>query len=78
MVTSGLWLGHSRLTKPHRHVRADSDTAVQSAHRKLLDTLNSVGLSDSLLRVIERRQTLDKWIVYGGMVSHHLLMYLVQ
>lgn len=48
---------------------------MQSAHRKLLDTLNSVGLSDSLMRVIERRQTLDKWIVYGGMVSppppHH-------
>lgn len=42
---------------------------LQSAHRKMLDTLNSVGLSDSLLRVIERRQLLDKVIVYGGMVG---------
>ena len=43
--------------------------SLQSAHRKMLDTLNSVGLSDSLLRVIDRRQTFDKLLVYGGMVS---------
>lgn len=41
---------------------------LQSAHRKVLDTLNSIGLSDSLLRVIDRRQTFDKLLVYGGMV----------
>ena len=42
---------------------------MQSAHKKMLDTLNSVGLSDSLLRVIDRRQTFDKLLVYGGMVK---------
>ena len=31
--------------------------------------MNSVGLSTSLLRVIERRQRMDQIIVYGGMVS---------
>lgn len=41
---------------------------LQSAQRKMLDLLNSVGLSDSLLRVIERRQRMDKWITYGGMI----------
>ncbi|BDA40502.1 probable Golgi SNAP receptor complex member 2 [Coccomyxa sp. Obi] len=40
---------------------------LKSAQRKMLDLLNSVGLSDSLLRVIERRQRMDKWITYGGM-----------
>lgn len=30
--------------------------------------LNSVGLSDSLLRVIERRQAWDKLLAYGGML----------
>lgn len=50
---------------------------LKSAHRKLLDTLNSVGLSDSLMRVIERRQTLDKWIVYGGMILVVLLILLL-
>lgn len=47
----------------------DIIVCMQSAHRKMLDTLNSVGLSDSLLRVIDRRQTFDKLLVYGGMVS---------
>jgi Golgi SNAP receptor complex protein 2 len=41
---------------------------LQSVQRKMLDLLNSVGLSDSLLRVIERRQRMDKWITYGGMI----------
>ena len=41
---------------------------VQAVQRKVLDVLNSVGLSDALLRVIDRRQRLDKWITYGGMV----------
>ena len=48
---------------------------MQSAHRKMLDTLNSVGLSDSLLRVIDRRQTFDKLLVYGGMVSLLIACY---
>lgn len=41
---------------------------MQSAQRKMLDVLNSVGLSDSLLRVIDRRQRVDKWVTYGGMI----------
>ncbi|KAK9916556.1 hypothetical protein WJX75_004123 [Coccomyxa subellipsoidea] len=41
---------------------------LKSVQRKMLDLLNSVGLSDSLLRVIERRQRMDKWITYGGMI----------
>ena len=39
----------------------------QSAKRKALDVLHGLGLSDSLLRVIERRQKLDAWLAYGGM-----------
>ena len=31
--------------------------------------LNSLGLSDGLLRVIDRRQRMDRVITYGGMVS---------
>lgn len=42
---------------------------LQAAKTKALDVINSLGLSDSLLRVIERRQKLDKYITYGGMVS---------
>ena len=42
---------------------------LQAAKTKALDVINSLGLSDSLLRVIERRQKMDKYITYGGMVS---------
>ena len=41
---------------------------MQSAHRKALDVLNSLGLSDGLLKVIDCRQRMDRVIVYGGMV----------
>ena len=41
---------------------------LQAAQRRALDVINSIGLSDSLLRVIDRRQRMDRWIVYGGMV----------
>lgn len=42
---------------------------MQAAKTKALDVINSLGLSDSLLRVIERRQKMDKYITYGGMVG---------
>ncbi|KAK9825436.1 hypothetical protein WJX81_007409 [Elliptochloris bilobata] len=41
---------------------------LKSAQRKALDLLNSIGLSDSVLRMIDRRQQWDKWLTYGGMV----------
>lgn len=41
---------------------------LKSAHRKVLDVLNGMGLSDSTLRVIERRMSMDKLIAYGGML----------
>ncbi|CAL5225285.1 g8083 [Coccomyxa viridis] len=47
---------------------------LKSAQRKALDVLNSLGLSDSLLRVIDRRQRMDKWLTYGGMVLVCLLI----
>ena len=47
---------------------------LQSAQRKALDVLNSLVLSDSLLRIIDRRQRMDKWLTYGGMIFICLLM----
>ena len=34
----------------------------------MADVTHSLGISKSLMGVIERRQEGDKWIVYGGMV----------
>eukprot|EP00899_Mesostigma_viride_P013791 jgi/Mesvir1/22412/Mv17893-RA.1 len=46
----------------------------KSTQRKVLDVINTVGLSSSLLSVIERRQKIDKWIVYLGMLVTVALM----
>lgn len=40
----------------------------QRAQRKALDILNTVGLSNTVLKLIERRHRVDKWIAYTGMV----------
>mmetsp|Transcript_12641 Transcript_12641/g.41666 ORF Transcript_12641/g.41666 Transcript_12641/m.41666 type:complete len:170 (+) Transcript_12641:57-566(+) len=50
---------------------------LKSAHRKALDVLNSAGLSDSLLRVIDRRQKLDAHLVYGGMAVTVLFVFML-
>ena len=41
---------------------------MKGAHRRVLDVAASLGVSSSLMRMIERRSTGDKIIVYGGMV----------
>eukprot|EP00890_Picochlorum_soloecismus_P001098 jgi/Picsp_1/198/NSC_00197-R1_golgi snap receptor complex member 2 len=47
---------------------------LKSAHRKVLDVLNTIGLSDSVLRVAERRIAVDKLIAYGGMAAVTLIL----
>jgi Golgi SNAP receptor complex protein 2 len=49
---------------------------LKATHRKVLDVLNRVGLSDSVLRLVERRHRLDKLLVYGGMVATLFLVAL--
>jgi golgi SNAP receptor complex member 2 len=44
-------------------------SARQAAQRKALDVLNSVGMGESVLRMIERRHRSDLYLALGGMVS---------
>ena len=48
---------------------------LKRAQRKMLDVLNTLGVSESLLKAAERRMKMDKWIVYGGMVAFTLVLY---
>lgn len=41
---------------------------LKRAQRKALDVLNRLGLSNSVLRLIERRNRIDRWIKYAGMI----------
>ncbi|KAF2306880.1 hypothetical protein P3X46_034777 [Hevea brasiliensis] len=48
---------------------------LKNAQRKALDVLNTVGLSNSVLRLIERRNRVDRWIKYVGMLITLAIMY---
>jgi Golgi SNAP receptor complex protein 2 len=41
---------------------------LKGAHRRALDVLNTLGLSSSLMRVIERKEGVNAAITYGCMV----------
>ncbi|XP_010553796.1 PREDICTED: membrin-11-like [Tarenaya hassleriana] len=49
---------------------------LKRAQRKALDVLNTVGLSNSVLRLIERRNRVDTWIKYAGMIATIVILYL--
>jgi hypothetical protein len=48
---------------------------VQSAHRKALDVLNTAGISNRVLRLIERRNRVDQWIKYAGMILTVIFLF---
>ena len=41
---------------------------MKSIQRKVFDILNCLGLSNTIIKNVERRDSVDKWIVYGGML----------
>lgn len=50
---------------------------LKNVHRKVHDILNYLGLSNTIMRTVERRDAVDKWIVFGGMALIVLLLVLV-
>ncbi|RWR98160.1 membrin-11 [Cinnamomum micranthum f. kanehirae] len=48
---------------------------LKRAQRKALDVLNTVGLSNSVLKLIEKRHRIDKWIAYAGMLMTIVIVY---
>ena len=51
--------------------------ATQGTHKKMLDVANMLGLSNTVMRLIERRATQDKLIMIGGMVLTCVVIFLV-
>jgi Golgi SNAP receptor complex protein 2 len=56
---------------------AEQRDRLKQAQRKALDILNTVGLSNSVLKIIERRHRLDKWISYIGMFLTVVIIVIV-
>ncbi|XP_010516923.1 PREDICTED: membrin-11 [Camelina sativa] len=54
---------------------AEQRDRLKRAQRKALDVLNTVGLSNSVLRLIERRNRVDTWIKYTGMIATLVILY---
>lgn len=49
---------------------------LKNAHKRILDIANTLGLSNTVMRFIERRTTQDKYILYTGMVVTCIIMFL--
>mmetsp|Transcript_49009 Transcript_49009/g.131549 ORF Transcript_49009/g.131549 Transcript_49009/m.131549 type:complete len:223 (-) Transcript_49009:76-744(-) len=45
----------------------DQNKMLKNARKKILDVASAMGVSQSLVNVIDRRNKEDKWLVYGGM-----------
>eukprot|EP00268_Persea_americana_P069566 TRINITY_DN98_c0_g1_i1.p1 TRINITY_DN98_c0_g1~~TRINITY_DN98_c0_g1_i1.p1 ORF type:complete len:254 (+),score=44.14 TRINITY_DN98_c0_g1_i1:104-763(+) len=54
---------------------AEQRDRLKRAQRKALDILSTVGLSNSVLKVIEKRHRIDKWIAYAGMLTTIVIVY---
>lgn len=52
------------------------DTMLKGARKRVLDLANTLGLSNTVMRMIERRSTQDKYILFAGMVIVLLCLYL--
>lgn len=50
---------------------------MKSAHRKVLDVASTLGMSNTLMRMIERRTVGDKILVYGGVLLIAALIVLI-
>ncbi len=50
---------------------------LKGAHKKILDVANTLGLSNTVLRLIERRTHRDKFILFGGMAVTLVIMWLL-
>uniref|UniRef100_A0A1B6EQ79 Golgi SNAP receptor complex member 2 n=1 Tax=Cuerna arida TaxID=1464854 RepID=A0A1B6EQ79_9HEMI len=55
----------------------DQRNTIKGAHRKILDIASTLGLSNTTMRLIERRAREDKYILFGGMVVTLLVVILV-
>ena len=50
---------------------------LKGAHQKALDMLNLLGISQSVMRVMQRRNITDRYIVYAVTLAFMLLIYYV-
>ena len=55
----------------------DQRGILKGAQKKMLDVFNTLGMSNTVIRLIERRAEGDKYILIGGMVGTCFIMWLI-
>ncbi|XP_055753260.1 Golgi SNAP receptor complex member 2-like [Salvelinus fontinalis] len=55
----------------------DQRGTLKGTHKKMLDVANMLGLSNTVMRLIEKRATQDKFVMIGGMLLTCVVMFLV-
>ena len=55
----------------------EQKSLMKGTQRRLLDVANSLGMGQSMIRLIEQRTTQDKWILYGGMGMTLFCIFLI-
>ncbi|RWS17705.1 Golgi SNAP receptor complex member 2-like protein [Dinothrombium tinctorium] len=51
-------------------------TMLKGVHKRIVDIGNNLGMSNTVMRLIEKRTFVDKLILYGGMSLFCLFMFL--
>jgi len=54
----------------------EQNSSLKFIKTKMLNVTNSLGLSNTLIRMIERRNQSDKFVLYGGMILTLFIMFL--
>ncbi len=49
---------------------------LKDVKRKILSVANTLGLSNTLIRMIDRRNISDRYILFGGMIITCIVMFL--
>lgn len=55
----------------------DQGSLLKSAHKRVLDLTSTLGMSNTIMRLVERRGQQDKYILIAGMFLVLLLLYLI-
>ncbi|KAJ3256975.1 protein transport protein bos1 [Chytriomyces hyalinus] len=50
---------------------------LKSTQRRMYDIANTLGLSSTVIKYIEKRASQDRWVLFGGMVVTLLLMWAI-
>ena len=55
----------------------DQRSTLKGAHKKMLEVFNTLGMSNTVIRLIERRAQGDKYILIGGMIGTCIFMWII-